>query len=78
MKNRCTGLLVLLAIAPTGSWANDAQKWWEHIRFLATDEMRGRETGSPEHRRAAEYVAMYGPSCQHPSPSWSLSYSSQP
>ena len=36
---------------------DDAQKWWEHVRFLATDEMRGRETGSAEHRRAAEYVA---------------------
>lgn len=57
MKNRCAGLLVLLAIAPTGSRADDAQKWWEHVRFLAADEMRGRETGSAEHRRAAEYVA---------------------
>jgi hypothetical protein len=35
----------------------EADTWWEHIRFLASDEMRGRETGSPEHRRAAEYVA---------------------
>jgi Zn-dependent M28 family amino/carboxypeptidase len=25
--------------------------------MLATDEMRGRETGSPEHRKAADYVA---------------------
>ena len=51
------GLLVLLAVASTGVSADDAEKWWAHVRFLAADEMRGRETGSPEHRRAAEYVA---------------------
>ncbi len=57
MKIRCAWLLVLLATLSTVAFPDDAQKWWEHIRFLATDEMRGRETGSPEHRRAAEYVA---------------------
>ncbi len=57
MKNRRTGLFLLLAIASTEARGSDAQKWWEHVRFLASDEMRGRETGSPEHRRAAEYVA---------------------
>lgn len=37
--------------------AERAQAWWAHVSFLATDEMRGRETGSPEHRKAANYVA---------------------
>ncbi|HEY7699875.1 MAG TPA: peptidase M28, partial [Vicinamibacteria bacterium] len=57
MKNRCAGFLVLLVMASTGARGDDAQKWWEHVRFLAADEMHGRETGSPEHRLAAEYVA---------------------
>jgi Zn-dependent M28 family amino/carboxypeptidase len=35
----------------------EAAAWWAHVAFLATDEMRGRETGSPEHRKAANYVA---------------------
>lgn len=35
----------------------DAAAWWAHVAFLASDEMRGRETGSPEHRKAANYVA---------------------
>jgi Zn-dependent M28 family amino/carboxypeptidase len=35
----------------------DAAGWWSHVTFLATDDMRGRETGSPEHRKAANYVA---------------------
>ncbi len=39
---------------PEGSRAD---AWWEHVQFLAADEMRGRETGSPEHRKAANYVA---------------------
>ena len=34
-----------------------AERWWAHVSFLASDEMNGRDTGSPEHRRAAEYVA---------------------
>lgn len=34
-----------------------AARWWAHVVFLANDSMNGRETGSPEHRKAAEYVA---------------------
>jgi Zn-dependent M28 family amino/carboxypeptidase len=34
-----------------------AQRWWAHVTFLAGDDMKGRDTGSPEHRKAAEYVA---------------------
>ena len=37
--------------------SEDAAAWWRHVSFLAADEMRGRETGSPEHRKAANYVA---------------------
>ncbi len=29
----------------------------EHVGFLASDELRGRRTGTPELRRAAEYIA---------------------
>lgn len=32
------------------------ERWWAHMEFLANDNMRGRETGSPEHRKAADYV----------------------
>ncbi len=31
--------------------------WWEHVKVLASDQMRGRAPGTPEHRRAQEYVA---------------------
>ena len=37
--------------------AEPAARWFAHVEALAHDGMRGRETGSPEHRKAAEYVA---------------------
>jgi Zn-dependent M28 family amino/carboxypeptidase len=33
------------------------KRWFSHIEILAADGMEGRDTGSPGHRRAAEYVA---------------------
>jgi Zn-dependent M28 family amino/carboxypeptidase len=47
----------LFAVAlPTPALAQ-AETWWGHVTALADDSMRGRETGSPEHRESAEYVA---------------------
>ncbi|MGH9334134.1 MAG: peptidase M28, partial [Vicinamibacteria bacterium] len=57
MRKVWTGFLVAFAAMVSLAESDDAEKWWEHIRFLASDELRGRETGTPEHRRAAEYVA---------------------
>ena len=37
--------------------AEPGAAWWAHVSFLSADDMRGRETGSPEHRKAANYVA---------------------
>lgn len=34
-----------------------ATRWFAHIEALANDGMEGRNTGSPGHKRAAEYVA---------------------
>ena len=52
------GLSVLLTVTPTATEPNaDTRRWWTHIQALANDSMRGRDTGSPEHRKAQEYVA---------------------
>jgi hypothetical protein len=48
---------VLAAAALPASAEAQAERWWGHVTALAHDSMRGRETGSPEHRKAAEYVA---------------------
>ena len=43
---------------PAATPADDAaSRWFAHVEYLATDDMRGRETGSPEHRKSADYVA---------------------
>jgi hypothetical protein len=52
--------VVACATAPAAPADGDAaaeSRWWGHVEALANDDMRGRETGSPEHRKAADYVA---------------------
>ncbi|MEW5900418.1 MAG: M20/M25/M40 family metallo-hydrolase, partial [Acidobacteriota bacterium] len=44
-------------LSGTGQEKPDGQKAREHVRYLAADEFRGRRSGTPEYRRAAEYVA---------------------
>src|SRR5579884_1109671 len=45
-------------LAATGGQArDDGSRWWSYVEYLASDQMQGRQTGSPEHRKAAEYVA---------------------
>jgi Zn-dependent M28 family amino/carboxypeptidase len=46
-----------LAAATPRAQSGGASAWWLHVRTLADDAMRGRDAGSPEHRKAAEYVA---------------------
>jgi Zn-dependent M28 family amino/carboxypeptidase len=43
----------------TGPSGDPAARWFSHVEALANDDMRGRETGSPEHRKAAEYIAAH-------------------
>ncbi len=35
----------------------DAQRFLSHVKYLASPEMRGRATGSPELEKAADYIA---------------------
>src|SRR5258707_13526004 len=50
---------VIAALAGTiGMRADDTgARWWSHVEALANDGMEGRNTGSPGHKRAADYVA---------------------
>ncbi len=45
-------VVVLFAAA-----APDGARWWTHVEFLASDKLEDRNTGSPGHKKAAEYVA---------------------
>ena len=53
-------LLLVAAAAPRITAAGheaEGQRWWKHIEYLADDKLEGRNTGSPGHRKAAEYIA---------------------
>jgi Peptidase family M28 len=60
---RRTSLAVLgIVVAAAGMCVGaddtpDGQRWWSHVVFLADDSLEGRDTGSPGHRKAAEYLA---------------------
>ena len=51
------GLIVLVSVATLSAADADGRHWWSYVEALANDGMQGRQTGSPEHRKAAEYVA---------------------
>jgi Zn-dependent M28 family amino/carboxypeptidase len=57
MKSRMVLTVAIVVAAVTVSGRQPAERWWAHVTFLANDSMKGRDTGSPEHRKAAEYVA---------------------
>jgi hypothetical protein len=49
--------MVTAAWCARAAEAPDGLRWWSHVVFLADDALEGRDTGSPGHRKAAEYVA---------------------
>jgi hypothetical protein len=57
MRRLVTTLLTLVLAVATVRTDDTAARWWSHVQALANDGMEGRNTGSPAHRRAAEYVA---------------------
>ena len=51
-------LFALVLLVPLALFAQaNKSRWWSHVEALAGDGMEGRNTGSPAHKRAAEYVA---------------------
>ena len=54
-----TWAAVAMLAGTIGLRADDktATRWFSHVEALANDGMEGRNTGSPAHKRAAEYVA---------------------
>jgi len=47
----------LICVALTAPAQSTADRWWEHVKFLADDRLEGRNTGSEGHRIAAQYAA---------------------
>jgi hypothetical protein len=56
---RVLTLAVVVIVAGTVGLRGDEQtaaRWWSHVEALASDGMEGRNTGSPGHKRAADYI----------------------
>src|SRR5579863_5658284 len=51
------GVLLFAAPPTTENAGIDPNRYLEHIKYLASAEMRGRATGSPELEKAADYIA---------------------
>ncbi|WP_224244630.1 M28 family metallopeptidase [Hyalangium gracile] len=50
-------LFLLTSPSAHAATSPEAERWWSHVRFLASDALEGRDTGSEGHRKAAAYVA---------------------
>src|SRR5580698_8129942 len=47
----------LLAQAPAQTdWDAAGAKWWSHVEYLASDELKGRLPGTPGFEQATQYV----------------------
>src|SRR5471032_2133028 len=58
MRRVLTAAVIAILAGTIGMRGDDtAARWWSHVEALANDGMEGRNTGSPGHKRAAEYVA---------------------
>jgi hypothetical protein len=57
MKTPLVLTLASASLLAAVDYAAEGKLWWAHIEFLANDQMRGRDTGSAEYRKAVEYVA---------------------
>src|SRR2546427_7334914 len=53
----CAFLLRSAPPGTTGTVSIDPQRYLAHIKYLASPDMKGRATGSPELEKAADYIA---------------------
>ena len=56
-----TRLLIVLPscflLAAATDYTAEGDRWWAHIKYLASDDLEGRNTGTEGHRKAAAYIA---------------------
>lgn len=49
-------MLPFAFVAPALAQDARGDAWWAHVAYLASDELEGREAGSPGHEKAVQYV----------------------
>ncbi len=58
MRNRLALAVLSVAIAVAATdWNEAGKQWWSHVQYLASDQLGGRDVGSPGFEKAAAYVA---------------------
>ena len=57
MRKLLLSVLLLAATLRAATPSVDADRLLDHIKFLASDDLKGRAAGSPELDRAADYIA---------------------
>ena len=57
MKRSALAFVLLAGALAAADYAAEGDRWWSHVLYLADDKLEGRDTGTPGHRKAAEYVA---------------------
>src|SRR5271155_3171521 len=53
----CLLLAVAGVLIAATDFTAEGKRWWSHIEYLASDDLKGRDTGSEGHLKAARYVA---------------------
>lgn len=57
MRRVLLAVLIVATAVSAATPAVDADRLLDHIKFLASDDLKGRADGSPELERAADYIA---------------------
>jgi hypothetical protein len=58
MRNRFAVCVLFVASAPAATdWNEAGKQWWRNVEYLASDQLGGRDVGSPGFEKAAAYVA---------------------
>ena len=50
-------LPLMLVAASAPDWSKAGRQWWKHVEYLASDDLAGRNVGSPGFEKAASYVS---------------------
>ena len=61
MKRTLIFIVIMMLVVNAVCFAQtkpDGKKAWEIVNYLASDEFKGRKSGTPEYQKAAEYVAL--------------------
>lgn len=49
--------VLCLSAASPPNWEAAGKAWWKHVQYLASDDLEGRNVGSPGYEKAASYVS---------------------